>query len=57
MGRYKDIVEGYGMPYPEDLDMDDLALIESIVGTIKDDDVGERQRFKKWEIEEMLDEI
>ena len=58
MGRYKDIVEGYGMQLLEDLDIDDLELIESIVGTIEDDDdVGKKQRFRKWEIEEVLDEI
>jgi hypothetical protein len=58
MGRYQDIIEGYGMPYLEDLDMEDLALIESVVGTIEEHgENGEKRKSMKWQIEEMLDEI
>ena len=60
MRRYDDIIEENAMPYSEDLDMEDLALIESIVRTIGDEDETEDEEQRKslnWEIEEMLDDV
>ena len=56
MRRYHDMIDENAAAYSEDLDMEDLALIESIVRTIGDDD--EKQgRSMKWEIDEMIDDI
>ena len=42
--------------YSEDLDMEDLAMIESIVRTIGDED-EEQGKSMKWEMEEMIDDV
>ena len=59
MRRYDDIMDENATPYSEDLDMEDLALIESIVRTIGDDEAEdvEPQKSMKWEIEEMIDDV
>jgi hypothetical protein len=58
MGRYDDVIDAFVPPFSEDLDMEDLALIESLVGTIEEDDEKEEKRKPiKWEIEEMTDEF
>jgi hypothetical protein len=58
MKRYDDIVDESTAPYSEDLDMEDLAMIESIINTLEHEDENEDQgKIMKWEIEDMADEI
>ena len=62
MRHYDDIIDENATPYSEDLDMEDLALIESIVRTIGDEDEAEdkneeQRKSMKWEIEEMIDDV
>jgi len=54
--RYDDIIDENAVAYSEDLDMEDLALIESIVRTIGDED-EDQGKSMKWELEEMIDDV
>lgn len=56
MSRYDDIIDEFAMLDSADLDMEDLALIESIIGTLEDDhENGKPRKSIGWEIEEMID--
>jgi len=56
MSRYDDIIDDYDMLDSADLDMEDLALIESIIGTLEEDhENGKPRNSIGWEMEEMID--
>lgn len=58
MSRYNDVIDEFAMLDSADLDMEDLALIESIVDTLeKDHENGKPRRSVRWELEEMIDEF
>ncbi|MGD8530374.1 MAG: hypothetical protein PVG97_05285 [Syntrophobacterales bacterium] len=56
MSRYDDIIDDFDMLDSADLDMEDLALIESIIGTLEEDhENGKPRKSIGWEMEEMID--
>jgi RNA recognition motif-containing protein len=58
MKRFNDIIHSSAAGYQEDLDTDDLAMIESVVGILEEDVERNRQRkFIKWELDELIDEF
>jgi hypothetical protein len=58
MSRYDDAIDECSMLYSPDLDMEDLALIESIIDTLEEDHENEEHRkCIRWEIEEIIDEL
>lgn len=56
MKRYDDMIDENAGTYSDDLDMEDLALIDSIVRAIGDE---EEQQAKpmNWELEEIIDDV
>jgi hypothetical protein len=58
MKRFDGIIHSCATGYQEDLDTDDLAMIESVVGILEEDVERNRQRkFIEWEIDELIDEF
>jgi hypothetical protein len=58
MSRHNDIIDEFDMLDSADLDMEDLALIESIMDTLEEDHENEKHRKSiGWEMEEMFDEL
>ena len=57
MTRYDDIVDSWGL-YSEDLDMEDLALIDTVLDTLENDieRPGERKSME-WEADGLFDEF
>ncbi len=58
MKEFDDIIDQYPTPYSEDLDMEDLAMIESIVQMIGQEDETEQIRKSiRREIDDLVDEF
>jgi hypothetical protein len=57
MRHNNQFVDDFDMPYSEDLDMEDLELMERILGTFDDDETEGHGKSKPWNIEEIFDEI
>jgi hypothetical protein len=58
MRSYEDIIDGCAGAYVEDLDTEDLALIDSVVGILEEDDEKNGQRkATEWEFDTLIDEF
>lgn len=58
MKHFDDIIDQYPTPYSEDLDMEDLAMIESIVQMVRQEDEAEETRKSiRREIDDLVDEF
>ena len=58
MRGYEDIIDGCAEAYAEDLDTEDLALIDSVVGILQEDDEKNGQRKgTEWEFDTLIDEF
>ena len=58
MKGYEDIIDGSVEAYEEDLDTEDLALIDSVVGILEEDDEKNGPRKATgWEFDTLVDEF
>jgi hypothetical protein len=58
MRYYEDRVNESDLSCGEELDFEDLALIESIVGVLQmDEDKPDRRKSMEWEMDTLIDEF
>lgn len=58
MRGYEYIIEGCAEAYAEDLDTEDLALIDSVIGILEENDARNgRRNATEWEFDTLIDEF